>query len=206
MAQKLVALTFDDGPSNITEEVLNILEQHRAVGTFFLIGNLITPDKKPILQRQIRLGCEIANHSYTHSDMTKLSPEVIRNEIAMTSALIKTLVNVETKFFRPPFISVNDAMYDNIKMPFICGCDSVDWNPQTTVNERINNVLSKVSDGSLVLMHDLQNNKNTLEALPVIIEKLREQGYAFVTASQIFRMKGIDPNVPHKLWSNVFDK
>lgn len=206
MAQKLVALTFDDGPSNITEEVLNILEQHRAVGTFFLIGNLITPDKKPILQRQIRLGCEIANHSYTHSDMTKLSPEVIRDEIAMTSALIKTLVNVETKFFRPPFISVNDAMYDNIKMPFICGCDSVDWNPQTTVNERINNVSSKVSDGSLVLMHDLQNNKNTLEALPVIIEKLREQGYAFVTASQIFRMKGIDPNVPHKLWSNVFDK
>lgn len=206
MAQKLVALTFDDGPSNITEEVLNILEQHRAVGTFFLIGNLITPDKKPILQRQIRLGCEIANHSYTHSDMTKLSPEVIKDEVAMTSALIKTLVNVETKFFRPPYIAVNDAMYDNIKMPFICGCDSVDWNPQTTVAERINNVLSKVSDGSLVLMHDLQNNKNTLEALPVIIEKLREQGYAFVTASQIFRMKGIDPNVPHKLWSNVFDK
>lgn len=203
--KKLVALTFDDGPSNVTEKVLDILEENKIVGTFFLIGELVTPDKKATLERQVALGCEIANHSFTHQDMSKMSAEVIREEIDKTSQVIREMVNVETKFFRPPFILMSDTMYDTIPFPFICGADSRDWDPTTTAQDRINNVLNGVSDGSLVLMHDLKDNVKTLEALPVIIEKLREQGYEFVTASQIFEAKGIDPKVPHKIWSNVFD-
>lgn len=203
--QKLVALTFDDGPSNITDKVLDILEENGIVGTFFLIGQYVTPDKKPIMERQLALGCEIANHSFTHSDMSKMSAETIRDEINQTSGVIASFVGVEPKFFRPPYILLSDTMYDNIPMPFICGADSRDWDPASTAEDRINNVMNGVQDGSLVLMHDLENNTKTLEALPVIIRKLREQGYSFVTASQIFAAKGIDPNVPHKLWSNVFD-
>ena len=203
--KKLVALTFDDGPSNITEKVLDILEENNIVGSFFLIGNLVTEDKKPILERQLALGCEICNHSYTHSDMSKMSAEEIKDEISKTSAVIKEMVGVDTKFFRPPYILVSDTMYENIDLPFICGADSIDWNPETSAQDRINEVLKKVSDGSLVLMHDLYNNDKTLEALPIIIEKLKEQGYEFATASQIFEQKGINPNVKNKLWSNVFD-
>lgn len=202
---KLVALTFDDGPSNITNQVLDILESNKIVGSFFLIGNLITEDKKPILERQLALGCEICNHSFTHGDMSKMSAEVIREEIKKTSDIIREMVNVETKFFRPPFILLSDTMYDNIDMPFICGEDSVDWNQDTTTEGRIENVLNKVHDGSIVLMHDMYNNHKTLEALPVIIEKLRAQGYEFVTISQLFEQKGINPNVKNKLWSNVFE-
>ena len=203
--QKLVALTFDDGPSNITEQVLDILEKYHIVASFFLIGNLVTPDKKKTLERELALGCEIANHSFTHSDMSVMDAETIREEIAKTSAGIKEMVNVDTKFFRPPFIYLSDTMYENIDMPFICGADSRDWDPKTTADDRIREVLSKVQDGSLVLMHDLQNNVETLKALPTIIETLSEQGYRFVTASQIFEEKGVNPHVTHKLWSNVFE-
>ena len=204
--EKLVALTFDDGPSNITEKVLDILEENHIVGTFFLIGQYVTPEKKSTLQRQLDLGCEIANHSFTHSDMSKMSPEEIRTEIAKTSDVIREMVQVETRFFRPPYISLSDAMYDNIDMPFICGVDSRDWDPASTTQDRIDNVLNGVQDGTLVLMHDMRDNQKTLEALPVIIRELRQRGFRFVTTSQIFEEKGINPHVPHKLWSNVFQK
>ena len=203
--QKLVALTFDDGPSNITEKVLDILEENNIVGTFFLIGNQVKPDKKATMERQLALGCEIANHSFTHGDMGKMTAEVIRQELDSTSAVIKDMVNVETKFFRPPFISVSDTLYDTVELPFICGLDSRDWDPATTAQDRIDRVLNSACDGAMFLMHDMQDNQKTLDALPVIIKKLKEQGYEFATVSQLFAAKGIDPNVKHKMWSTVFD-
>lgn len=203
--RKLVALTFDDGPSNVTEKVLNILEEHHAIGTFFLIGNLITPDKYHLMKRQIAMGCEIANHSFTHSDMSTMTSEVIKDEISKTTALIKDVVSVEPKFFRPPYISLSDTMYSSIELPFICGVDSVDWDPKVTADERYQNVLNKVTDGAIVLMHDLENNDATIEALPRIIESLREKGYEFVTTSQLFAEKNVNPHVAHKLWSNVLE-
>lgn len=203
--QKLVALTFDDGPSNITEKVLDILEENNIVGTFFLIGNQVKSDKKATMERQLALGCEIANHSFTHGDMGKMTAEVIRQELDSTSAVIKDMVNVETKFFRPPFISVSDTLYDTVELPFICGLDSRDWDPATTAQDRIDRVLNSACDGAMFLMHDMQDNQKTLDALPVIIKKLKEQGYEFATVSQLFAAKGIDPNVKHKMWSTVFD-
>lgn len=203
--KKLVALTFDDGPSNITEKVLDVLEAEGIVGTFFLIGQQITPDTKPILERQLAMGCEICNHSFTHSDMSTMSAEVIREEIKKTSDAIRDMVGVETLFFRPPYISLSDTMYANIDMPFICGEDSRDWDNSTTAQDRIDRVLSGVTDGTLVLMHDMKDNVKTLEALPVIIRGLREKGYDFVTTSQIFEKKGVDPHVSNKIWSHTTD-
>ena len=203
--RKLVALTFDDGPSNITEKVLDILKEEGIVGTFFLIGQNVTPDKKPVLERQLAQGCEICNHSFTHNKMNQMTPEEILEEIDKTSDVIRDMVGIETRFFRPPYIALSDVMYANINMPFICGHDSKDWDDSTSAQDRIDRVLASVKDGSLVLMHDMANNVKTLEALPVIIRELRAKGFSFVTASQIFDEKGIDPNVPHKLWSNVFD-
>lgn len=205
MSTKLVALTFDDGPSNITERFLDVLEEKGIVGTFFLIGDLITPEKAPIMKRQIAMGCEIANHSLTHSDMSKMDAETIRAEIAETTRRIEEFAGVTPRFFRPPFISLSDTMYESIDLPFICGEDSRDWDPSTSTEDRIERVLKGVKDGTLVLMHDLKDNEKTLAALPAIIDGLRAEGYEFVTASEIFARKGIDPHVAHKMWSNVFD-
>ncbi len=203
--QKLVALTFDDGPSNVTEQVLDILEANNIVGTFFLIGQQVTPDKKPTLDRELALGCEIANHSFTHSDMSKMDAETIRDEIKKTSDVIRDLLNIETAFFRPPYIALSDTMYDNIDMPFICGADSRDWDPKTTAEDRINNVINAAKDGTIFLMHDLENNSETVKALPIIIQKLSDMGYSFTTVSNLFKEKEVDPNVKHKLWSYLLD-
>jgi len=203
--KKLVALTFDDGPSNVTSQVLDILEKYNIVGSFYLIGNLITDDNKYLIEREIALGCEVNNHSFTHSFMSKMDSETIKEEIQKTTDLIVDITGKEPKFFRPPFIDLSDTMYDSIDLPFICGVDSVDWNPETTADGRFENVLAKVTDGAIVLMHDLENNTRTVEALPRIIEALSEKGYSFVTTSQIFEQKGIDPHVKGKLWSNVLE-
>ncbi len=203
-SRKLVALTFDDGPSDLTHEVLNILEEHGVVATFFLIGNLVTDQKIPIMKRQIEMGCEIANHSYSHRDMSAMSSEVIKEEIEKTTKVIKDKAGYDVKFFRPPYIALSDTMYETIELPFIQGLGCKDWEPEVSAKERLSIVLNEVQDGTIVLLHDFQGNVHTVEALPEMIKGLKEKGYSFVTVSQLFEQKGINPQVNHKIWTNVF--
>lgn len=201
MNKKIVALTFDDGPSNITSKVLDILEKERITASFFLIGNNISDSSEPIIKRQIGMGCEICNHSLTHSDMTTLSASEIVNEIEVTSSKIEKITGKKPCFFRPPFISVDDKMYQNIKLPFICGIDSKDWDSEVSSEERIHNILSSVRDGAIILMHDFTDNDKTVNALPKLIFELKNQGYEFVTISELFIIKNVDPMVSNFIWS-----
>lgn len=201
MSKKLVALSFDDGPSNVTESILDILKKNNAVGTFFLIGENIKPEAASIIKREVNEGHEICNHSLTHSHMTTLSSDEIISEINKTTSLIKEYAGVEPKFFRPPFIDVNSTMYDVIDLPFICGHDSIDWDSNTSVEGRISNVKAGARDGVIVLMHDFTDNVKTVEALPSIIEFFKTEGYEFVTISKLFELKGINPEVKGKIWS-----
>lgn len=202
---KLIALTFDDGPSNVTDSVLDILEKENIPGTFFLIGSNIKPEYKSTYDRQLRLGCEIANHSYTHSDMSTMDKETIKDEISKTTALIKQYYNVEPKFFRPPFISVSDTMYESIDLPFICGKGCEDWVPTVMAKERTKIILDNAKDGMIVLLHDLTDNHETVKALPNIINELKAQGYSFVTLSKLFEEKEINPNQYKKMWSYILE-
>lgn len=202
---KMVALTFDDGPSSTTSQVLDILDRYDAVATFFLIGNQINSNTIPIMQRQVSMGCELASHSYTHSDMSNMSAWQVQNEINQTSSAIKNAVNYDVKFFRPPYLATSNTMYQNIDLNFIQGISCNDWESSVSATQRANTVLSSVKDGSIVLLHDFQGNTNTVQALPTIIEGLKNQGYTFVTVSQLFEYKGVNPNVEYKIWSNVYD-
>lgn len=203
MGNKLVALTFDDGPSNVTEQVLDILDANGIKGTFFLIGNNITSASESIVVRQVKGGHELGNHSLTHSHMNTLEADVIKAEIAATTLKIKAVSGKEPAFFRPPFIDVNDIMFEVIDLPFICGIDSVDWDGDTSSQERVYNVTSQVEDGAIVLMHDFTDNVKTVNALPQIIAKLRDEGYEFVTVSQLFEKKGVPVKKSDKIWSVV---
>ncbi|MCQ2531547.1 MAG: polysaccharide deacetylase family protein [Saccharofermentans sp.] len=203
MDTKYIALSFDDGPSNVTSSVLDILERFDVPATFFLIGENVVEEKKSTMARQIALGCELCNHSLTHSHMPELTADEVALEITETTRRIETLAGVTPKFFRPPFIETNDIMYDVIDMPFICGIDSVDWDSATTVEKRIENVLSQVVPGAIILMHDFDDNTQTVKALPTIISELKEQGYEFVTISKLFEVYGVDPKVKGKIWSIV---
>ncbi len=200
---KLVALTFDDGPSATTSQVLDVLDKYDVVATFFLIGQQINSSTIPIMKRQVSMGCELANHSYTHIDMSNSSAYEIQSQISRTSSAIKNAVGVDVKFFRPPYLGISNTMYQNIDLAFIQGVGCNDWVSSVSASQRASTVLSSVKDGSIVLLHDFQGNTNTVQALPTIIEGLKNQGYQFVTLSQLFQAKGVNPNQEYKIWSNV---
>ncbi|SDI36259.1 Peptidoglycan/xylan/chitin deacetylase, PgdA/CDA1 family [Pseudobutyrivibrio sp. 49] len=201
--QKLIALTFDDGPSSTTSQVLDVLEKYGVKATFFLIGQNVNSNTRAIMQRQVNMGCELACHSYTHEDMTRMNASQIKNQIDWTASAIKNTVGVDVKFFRPPYIAVNNTMYQNIDLPFIQGSMHNDWESSTSASQRVNSVLSSAKDGDIILLHDFQGNSQTVDALPQIIEGLKNQGYTFVTVSELFEKKGVNPNVEYKIWSNV---
>ncbi len=195
----MIALTFDDGPNLVTTpEVLDLLEEHGIVATFFLIGDNINMNNMKVVERAYNMGCEIANHSKTHSDMTKFSSEDIKSEIEYTSTMIENITGEAPKFFRPPYISVNDTMYDNIDLTFICGHGCNDWENSVTAEQRVEKVLGFADDGVIILMHDSAYNAQTVEALKTIIPTLLEEGYQFVTVSQLFEAKGIELSADDK--------
>lgn len=151
------------------------------------------------------MGCELANHSYNHVDMSNYSASDIRNQINWTQSAIENTVGVTPKFFRPPYLGISNTMYQNIDLTFIQGIVTQDYDSSISVSQIVNNAVNNVSDGSIVLLHDFQGNSKTVQALPTIIQRLKSQGYSFVTVSQLFEYKGINPNQDYKIFSNVYD-
>lgn len=204
--KKLLALSFDDGPDpKITPLVLDILEKYGVVATFFPIGQNISEGSRPIMERQIRLGCEMGNHSWTHSFMDQLTAEEIKKEIQDSNDKIKEMTGVTPKFFRPPYIVTNDVMYDNIDLPFICGVGCNDWEIDVTADQRAKTLLTTLKDGDIILLHDLTDNMLTVEALDQVIPELTKLGFTFVTLSKLFELKGVNPNERNKIWTNTAD-
>ena len=193
MDNKIIALTFDDGPSDTTTgQVLDVLERLGAKGTFFLIGDNITTERIPLVERALSLGCEIENHSKTHSDMRALTREQIDSEIKYTTDRITAITGRVPEFFRPPYIYYNDLMYETIDLVFISGYGCEDWEADASAEHRIERTLAQAEDGAVILLHDFEGNHKTVEALEAIIPALREQGYEFVTVSELFRRKGVN--------------
>ncbi|MBR2660450.1 MAG: polysaccharide deacetylase family protein [Clostridia bacterium] len=190
----IIALTFDDGPNTvITPQVLDILEKEGILASFFLIAQNITLESAAVARRAYDMGCDIENHTLTHPFMDKLTVEEIRKEVQTCTDKIIEITGEAPKFFRPPFIAVSQAMYDNIDMTFICGMGCEDWVPEVTAEQRAERVLANAEDGQIVLLHDMQWNQNTVEALKTIIPELKKRGYDFVTVSQLFEQKHVTP-------------
>ena len=199
-----IALTFDDGPNTeITPQVLDILEENGIVASFFLIADSITPESAKVARRAFDMGCDIENHSRTHSFMNQMTPEEIREEIRYCTEKIMEITGRAPAFFRPPYIAVNQTLYDNVDLTCICGAGCEDWVPSVPAQERIDRILAHAEDGQIVLLHDMPGNVNTVEALKAIIPELNKRGYDFVTISQMFEETGIKP-VRNRLYSNVY--
>ncbi len=199
-----IAMTFDDGPNcEITPQILDILKENGAVASFFLIADRITAETAAMVLREKAEGHEINNHSLHHGFMDKMTPEEIRHEVSACTEKITELTGEAPHFFRPPFIAVNQTMYDEIGLPFICGLGCEDWVPTVSARQRIDTVLSRVKDGDILLLHDMLHNENTVEAVRVLVPELKKRGYEFVTCSQLFELSGVVP-VRNRLYSNVF--
>ncbi|MBQ1464632.1 MAG: polysaccharide deacetylase family protein [Ruminococcus sp.] len=191
---KLIALTFDDGPNTTTtNQVLDILEEYGAKASFFLIGNNITEESAKSVKRAYDMGCEIDNHSKSHSNMGAMSPEDITAEVEFVDEKVMEITGEHTKFFRPPFIDVSQTMYDTIDLPFICGIDCQDYMENVTAQQRADYILSGARDGVIVLLHDAAGNSQTVDALKIVMPELVEQGYEFVTLTELFERQGETP-------------
>ncbi len=202
--KKFVALTFDDGPCETTLQVLEILKKHNVTASFFVVGNNFRDDNGKITKQCHEYGCEICNHSKTHSGMPEFSAEEIQEEISYTDEKVKEQCGYITKFFRPPYIAYNDVMFDTVKKPFICGVGANDWDDSVSADERVERILTQTTDGTIILLHDAQGNIKTVQAIDKIIPALIADGYDFVNISQLFEKCGTVPQCG-KIYSNAFD-
>lgn len=192
--RKVIALTFDDGPNTTTtNEVLDVLEKYGIKASFFLIGNNIDDESAKAVKRAYDMGCEIGNHSRSHSYMDKLTAEEIAEEVTYVNEKVIEITGEAPTFFRPPYIAVNNTMFETIDMPFIAGYGANDWEDRVTADRRALMVLRQAKNGAIILLHDAKGNSKTVEALDTIIPELQAQGYEFVTISEVFRECGAEP-------------
>lgn len=192
--RKVIALTFDDGPNTeTTPQVLEKLRKHGVVASFFLVGDNITPESAEVSRRAFEAGCEINNHSRTHSAMPQLSPAQTRAEIEYTSERIASITGERPRFFRPPYIAISEQMYENIDLTFIAGIGAEDWLDEVSADERAKRILAQARDGDVILLHDMTGNFRTVQALDAIIPELLERGFELVTVTELFKAKGVTP-------------
>ena len=200
-----VALSFDDGPNNTTTpEVLDVLEAFDAPASFFVIGQNINDSTAEQMKRAVKLGCEIQNHSYTHSFMSQMAAEDVQSEIERTDALIEKYIGIRPWLFRPPYIDHNAAMHKTVGHTFICGLGCEDWVPERTAQMRHDAIMANVKNGDIILLHDFEGNDSTVEALRTLIPALRERGFTLVTVTQLFEKMGVKPEAHNGIiYTNV---
>ena len=186
--QKVVALTFDDGPDPIdTPAIMDILQEKKARATFFVLGQAAqaNPD---LLQRLVKEGHEIGNHSYKHDYQQRRLVE----EINQTDQEVFSVTSNHTYFYRPPGGFLSESQLETIKknghVVALWSVDSKDWrNPG--VNQIVDNVMKNVFPGSIILLHDGGSHRSqTVKALGPIIDALKVQGYRLVTLSELKTM------------------
>jgi peptidoglycan-N-acetylglucosamine deacetylase len=190
--EKVIALTFDDGPwKGSTEKILDILKQNNIKATFFIVGQML--QEYPDLGKEIvAQGHVIANHTWHHW-YQHMSPQVAANEIERTTDLIYKTTGVKTTMFRPPGGIMHNGVADyarNRKYGIILwSSDSNDYS-RPPVPRLISNVMREAKPGGIVLMHDGGGNRsNTVAALPEIISTFRKQGYKFVTVPELLEIQ-----------------
>ncbi|BAY07676.1 polysaccharide deacetylase family protein [Calothrix sp. NIES-2098] len=194
-SEKVIALTFDDGPwPESTNQVLDILKSNNIKATFFVIGQNVKnyPD---LLKRENAEGHVIGNHTWHHWYQF-MNEQTAAYEIERTAELVNRITGVKTNLFRPPGGIMDNGVADyarNRKYTIILwSSDSADYS-RPAVPKLIKNVFRKTKPGGIVLMHDGGGNRSrTVQALPEIIAKFRNEGYRFVTIPELLQMEDKD--------------
>lgn len=181
--EKIVAITFDDGPSGMyTEQLLDGLKQRGVKATFFLIGENIEGREK-IVKRMYEEGHVIGNHTYSHVELTKMEYGECQAEIERTNVLIETITGQRVKYIRPPCGTWDEKLLYDINMePVFWDVDPVDWNTRD-VSAMVEKVVSSVRDRDIILFHDIYDTSVT--AALEVIDRLKAMGYVFVTVEDI---------------------
>lgn len=195
--EKVVALTFDDGPDPVSTPVLlEILGKHQAQATFFVLGERAQKYPQIILQ-MTSSGHEVANHSYTHSDFNKLNKEQIREEIRQTNRIIAQLSGQTPVLFRPPGGFLSCEMVDLVAGEGMLVAywtwqqDSKDWRRGKPATAIASHIVANIQPGQIIIMHDAgENGLQTAKAVDILLSQLRQDGYRFVTMGELIRLGG----------------
>lgn len=196
---KLVCFTFDDGPySPVTSRILDTFEQYDGRATFFVVGDRVNTYKEQI-KRAHDMGCEIGTHTYSHVNLNTLSVDEMREQIDKSTSAISEITGDKVKIIRPPEGAANSTVKENVGMPLVMwSVDSRDWDYRNA-DKDYQSVMDNVSDGSIVLMHDLY--PATAEAVARLVPELAKQGYKFVTFSELMEARGVDVEPGRKYFS-----
>ncbi|MFB8766755.1 polysaccharide deacetylase family protein [Nocardiopsis alba] len=179
---KCVALTFDDGPGEYTGRLLDMLDAHDARATFYLLGSNVA-DHPNEVERMVKTGHEVGSHSWRHDDLTTLSGEEIEKDLERTDKAIEDVTGQTPATLRPPYGAVDDTVREAADRPLILwDVDTEDWknrDPGTILD-----IADRDSgEGSIVLFHDI--HQTTVDAIPAVLDRLTDEGYTFVTVSEL---------------------
>ncbi|NJR17041.1 MAG: polysaccharide deacetylase family protein [Calothrix sp. CSU_2_0] len=195
--EKVIALTFDDGPwKETTPQMLDILKQNGVKATFFWVGTAIQENPN-IAKQVVSEGHAIANHTFHHW-YKQMDVATAKSEIDRTADLIYKTTGVKTTLFRPPGGYLNNGLASYAKSKnyaiVMWSQTSADTDPKAKYQVFVKNVLRDAKPGGIVLMHDGGGDRGrTVQALPAIIQGLKEKGYRFVTVPELLEMGKYDP-------------
>lgn len=192
--KKVIALTFDDGPDPVyTRQIAELLKQYEAKATFFVVGSRVKA-YPGVIQQLAKEKHELANHTYTHPDLRRISPDKLQEEVVATQQEIFRSTNIMTHLFRPPGGYYSESLVDVAKKSgylvvlWSWHQDTRDWS-DPGVKKIVNKVLNNARNGDIVLFHDYGGNrKQTVDALREILPELQKRGYQFITVSEMMKL------------------
>ncbi|WP_433433577.1 polysaccharide deacetylase family protein [Nonomuraea sp. CA-141351] len=184
---KCVALTFDDGPGDYTDRLLDLLRQRDVRATFFVIGQMVAADKGGRMTRRIvDEGHEIGNHTWSHPPLAGLSHEEVERQLQHTEDLVEKLTGVRMQVMRPPYGSTNHEVAAEARREglaqILWSVDTLDW--LNRVPSLVAKRAGEAKPGAIVLMHDI--HRTTVDAVPAVLDILQKKGYTFVTVSELY--------------------
>jgi len=202
--KKAVAITFDDGPGEYTQRLIEGLNERNAKATFFMCGNNV--DKYPeLLPLMVGGGHQIGNHTFSHSDLSTLSEAEIKDQISKTDESIQKACGQTSTVLRPPYGSHNTTVDNLVDKPIILwSLDTLDWKTRNE-DSVYNEIISKCWDGDIILLHDIYST--SVDGVLMAIDELKEQGYIFVTVNELLTRYGYDiaPGTAHTSQYAVFE-
>jgi peptidoglycan/xylan/chitin deacetylase (PgdA/CDA1 family) len=191
-SEKVIALTFDDGPNYLTTtRLLNLLKEKDVKATFFVVGYNI-PGNEHLLRRMLDQGCDVGIHSYGHGNYFNMSRDEIYEDLTKCSDLILNATNIVPHLVRAPFGNAPEEIVSEKEYYYVNWCvDPYDWLAETP-EEIAEHIYNNARPGSIVLLHDLY--QTSCDATAAVIDKLKNDGWRFVTVSEMFDMKNNSPS------------
>lgn len=186
---KIVAFTFDDGPSKYTMEIVNTLVLNNSKATFFELGNRMKYNQE-IVKNVLNNGMEIGSHTYAHKNLNKLTIEEIDEEINSTNIIFNEITGENIKLLRPPYGNINELVKSRVNTPIITwNIDTNDWLYKDSEHV-YNHIIENIESGDIILMHDVYSE--TVEAIKKVVPYLIEKGYKITTVSELAKYNNIE--------------